>query len=54
MKFTNNKQRVCLQIGQFFIAYFWRGTPFSKKRKFYILLMTKPKRFFWMVPFRFI
>ena len=50
MRFTNNNQRVCLQVGILYFTYFWNGTPFNTKRKFYITLIT-PAKMFWIVPF---
>jgi hypothetical protein len=51
MIFTNNKQRVCLQVEIVYFAYFWNGIPFNRKRKFYITLIT-PAKMFWILPFR--
>jgi hypothetical protein len=51
MRFTNNNQRACLQIGIVYFAYFWKGTPFNRKRKFYIILMSADRQF-WIVPLR--
>jgi hypothetical protein len=51
MKFTNNNQRACLQLGILYFAYFWKGTPFNKKRRLYIILITA-KRQFWIKPMR--
>ena len=50
MRFTNNAERACVQVGVLYFAYFWNGTPFNRKRKFYIEIIT-PARVFWLVPF---
>jgi hypothetical protein len=51
LRFTNNLQRACLQLGIVYFAYFWKGTPFNRRRKFYVILITANRQF-WIVPLR--
>ena len=45
MRFTNNQERAALQMGNLYFAYFYKGTPFNRKKRFYIIVMTESKMF---------